>query len=98
MATILVVGGGVIGLSTAMMLARGGHEVTVFESDGVPVPGSPEDAWHRRERRGVAQFRQPHYLHPAARHVLDRHLPEVKQAMLRAGCVKFDPARSGRRV
>jgi len=64
----------------------------------VPVPGSPEDAWHRWERRGVAQFRQPHYLHPAARHVLDRHLPEVKQAMLRAGCVTFDPARSSRRV
>jgi glycine/D-amino acid oxidase-like deaminating enzyme len=62
MSKILVLGGGIVGLSTAMMLARRGHDVTVFERDSKPLPASPEDAWQGWERRGVAQFRQPHYL------------------------------------
>jgi glycine/D-amino acid oxidase-like deaminating enzyme len=76
MSKILVLGGGIVGLSTAMMLARRGHDVTVFERDSEPLPGSPEDAWQAWERRGVAQFRQPHYLHPPAIQLLDSHLPD----------------------
>lgn len=90
MSKIVVLGGGVVGLSTAMLLARQGHNVTVLERDGEPVPCSPQEAWQAWERRGVAQFRQPHALLPAARQILDRHLPEVKEALLRAGCVTFD--------
>ena len=91
MSKILVLGGGIVGLSTAMMLARRGHDVTVFERDSEPLPASPEDAWQRWERRGVAQFRQPHYLHPPAIELLDSHLPGVKQALIHAGCITFDP-------
>ena len=90
MSKILVLGGGVIGLSTAMMLARRGHDVTVFERDGGPLPGSPEDAWLAWERRGIAQFRQAHYLQPAGTQLLDSHLPDVKQALVRAGCITFN--------
>jgi 2-polyprenyl-6-methoxyphenol hydroxylase-like FAD-dependent oxidoreductase len=90
MSRIVVLGGGVIGLSTAMMLQRRGYNVTVFERDGGPVPGSPEEAWQAWERQGVAQFRQPHYLHSAARQILDDELPDVKAALLQAGCVTFD--------
>ena len=91
MSTILVLGGGIIGLSVATMLARQGHSVTVFEHDSEPLPDSPEEAWRAWERRGVTQFRQAHYLHPAVGHLLDSHLPEVKEALLRVGCVTFDP-------
>jgi 2-polyprenyl-6-methoxyphenol hydroxylase-like FAD-dependent oxidoreductase len=91
MSKILVLGGGIVGLSTAMMLARRGHDVTVFERDSHPLPASPEDAWQGWERRGVAQFRQPHYLHPPAIQLLDSHLPDVKQALIHAGCITFDP-------
>jgi 2-polyprenyl-6-methoxyphenol hydroxylase-like FAD-dependent oxidoreductase len=90
MSSIIVLGSGVVGLSTALLLARQGHEVTVFERDGASVPCSPEAAWEAWERRGVAQFRQPHYLHSAARQILDCHLPDVKEALLRAGCVTHD--------
>jgi 2-polyprenyl-6-methoxyphenol hydroxylase-like FAD-dependent oxidoreductase len=87
---IVVLGGGVIGLATAMLLARQGHDVTVFERDDARVPGSAEEAWSVWERDGVAQFRQPHFLHPSVRLILDEHLPEVKEELLRAGCVTFD--------
>jgi 2-polyprenyl-6-methoxyphenol hydroxylase-like FAD-dependent oxidoreductase len=90
MSTILVLGGGVIGLSMAMMLARQGHYVTVFERDNEPLPGSPEEAWQAWERRGVVQFRQASYLHPPLGHLLEAHLPDVKEALLRVGCVTFD--------
>jgi 2-polyprenyl-6-methoxyphenol hydroxylase-like FAD-dependent oxidoreductase len=90
MSTILVLGGGVVGLSIAMMLARQGHDVTVFERDNEPLPDSPEEAWQAWKRRGVAQFRQAHYLQPPVGHLLDSHLPDVKEALLRAGCVRFD--------
>jgi len=90
MSRILVLGGGVVGLSTAMVLARQGHSVTVFEHDSASLPGSPEEAWSAWERRGVTQFRLPHYLHPPVRHLLDSDLPDVKEALLRDGCVTFD--------
>ncbi len=90
MSKIVVLGSGVVGLAMAMLLARQGHEATVFERDDAPAPGSPEEAWSGWDRGGVAQFRQPHFLHCSARQIFDQHLPEVKEALLRAGCVTFD--------
>jgi 2-polyprenyl-6-methoxyphenol hydroxylase-like FAD-dependent oxidoreductase len=90
MSSIVVLGGGVIGLCTALMLRRDGHDVTVLERDRDPLPGSTEDAWHTWERRGVAQFRQPHYLQPAGRLVLEAQLPDVEEALRRAGGTTFE--------
>ena len=90
MPRIVVIGGGIVGLSMAMMLTRQGHEVTVLERDGGDVPGSPGEAWQEWNRHGVAQFRQPHYLQAAGRQILDAALPEVTQALLGAGATAFD--------
>src|SRR5579859_4941221 len=90
MSRIVVIGGGFVGLSMAMMLVRQGHKVTVLERDGGGVPGSPEEAWQAWNRHGVAQFRQPHFLHAAGRQILDAALPEVTQALLGAGATPFD--------
>jgi 2-polyprenyl-6-methoxyphenol hydroxylase-like FAD-dependent oxidoreductase len=79
-----------VGLSMAMMLAKQGHEVTVLERDGGDVPGSPGEAWQEWNRHGVAQFRQPHYLHAAGRQILDAALPKVTQGLLGAGATAFD--------
>ena len=45
MARIVVVGGGLIGLATAVMVAKQGHDVTVLERDPDPLPETPHEAW-----------------------------------------------------
>jgi len=90
MAKITVLGAGVCGLATAMLLGRDGHDVTVLERDPAPVPKSSNDAWDHWARAGVAQFRQPHYVLPRARHILEVELPDVRDALLAAGAFRFD--------
>ena len=88
---IIVLGAGLCGLATGMLLSRDGHEVTLLERDSEPVPSSPQRAWERWARGGVAQFRQPHYLQPRGRIVLEEELPEVVAALEAAGALRFDP-------
>ena len=90
MADVLIIGGGICGLGTALLLARDGHDVTVLERDAAPVPDTPQDAWDAWERRGVTQFRQPHNFMPGLRLILESELPDVQQALLDAGASRFD--------
>jgi 2-polyprenyl-6-methoxyphenol hydroxylase-like FAD-dependent oxidoreductase len=91
MAKIVVCGGSIIGLATAMLLARDGHHVTVLESDAAPVPEVPAEAWSRWERKGVPHFHQPHNLWPRAGQILENELPGMTEALLDAGCIWVDP-------
>ncbi|HEX5588098.1 MAG TPA: tryptophan 7-halogenase [Acidimicrobiia bacterium] len=91
MARIVVCGGSVIGLATAMLLARDGHAVTVLERDGSRVPDEPATAWEEWDRTGVAQFHQPHNLFARARAVMDADLPGLTERLLDAGGVWIDP-------
>jgi 2-polyprenyl-6-methoxyphenol hydroxylase-like FAD-dependent oxidoreductase len=90
---VIVLGGGICGLASALMLARDGHQVTVLERDAAPPPESPEQAWERWERDGVVQFRQAHYMQPRGREVLDAELPEVNDALREAGAKQLDWAK-----
>lgn len=90
MADVLIVGGGICGLGTALLLARDGHEVTVLERDADPVPDSPQAAWDTWERKGVAQFRQPHNFMPGLRLILEVDLPDIQEALRRAGASRLD--------
>jgi len=87
MARVVIVGGGLVGMCTGLLLQRDGHEVTVLERDPAPPPTDPRDAWADWERRGINQFRLPHYFQPKFRQDLDEHLPDVSQAMRDAGAL-----------
>jgi 2-polyprenyl-6-methoxyphenol hydroxylase-like FAD-dependent oxidoreductase len=90
MADVVVLGGGVCGLATGVLLARDGHDVCLLEADPTPVPATPEEAWSRWERKGVVQFRQPHFLQPRVREVLERELPDVLDRLLAIGAARVD--------
>ena len=90
MATIIVCGGGAIGLCTGMLLARDGHQVTVLERDAAPPPPAPAGAAAAWPRPGVAQFHQPHILHARFRLILDEELPGLAEDLVAAGCVSFN--------
>jgi 2-polyprenyl-6-methoxyphenol hydroxylase-like FAD-dependent oxidoreductase len=90
-ASIVVCGGSVIGLASAMLLAREGHDVTVLERDPAPPPSAPFDAWDTWDRKGVPQFRQPHNLFPRVRQILDQELPGMVDHLVDAGCYWWHP-------
>ncbi len=84
MAEVLVLGAGLNGFSTAMLLARDGHQVTALERDAAEAPEARQ-AWETWERRGVSQFRLPHVMLPRWRELMERELPEVLDEVLDAG-------------
>lgn len=86
MARIIVLGGGLGGLSTAMLLAHDGHEVTVLERDAEQPP-QVELAWELWERRGVNQFRLPHFMLPRWHVQMVEELPEVLAELRVAGAL-----------
>ena len=71
------------GLSAALLLARDGHRVTLFERDTLDA-GEPLDApgW---DRKGIPHFLQPHAFIPRGCAELKEHLPDVYDCLLAAG-------------
>ena len=90
MADVLVLGAGMTGLATAMLLAKDGHDVTVLERDPAPPPVPGEAAWTSWERRGVTQFRLPHLLLSRFRQDCDAELPDVSREIESAGGLRFN--------
>ena len=86
--SITVLGGGVAGLSAALLLARSGSTVTVLERDRMDV-GAPEEApdW---ARKGIPHFLQPHAFIPRGRAELLERLPDVYDALIAAGAHDVD--------
>src|SRR5215213_9700452 len=82
--SIVVLGGGMTGLSTALALGRDGHRVTLVERDDLPASGDALDAvaW---PRRGIPHFLQAHAFTSRGRKELRELFPDVFEALLEAG-------------
>lgn len=91
MARIVIVGAGVVGLGAALLLSADGHEVTVLERDAETPPAGAEEIWGSWQRKGVNQFRLPHFFLARYRGLLDSELPEVKNGLTAAGAVCLNP-------
>jgi 2-polyprenyl-6-methoxyphenol hydroxylase-like FAD-dependent oxidoreductase len=78
-----VVGAGVAGLSTALLLSRRGLPVEVYERD----PDGPADVLGAgaRTRPGAPQTRHPHVFLGLFRRLLAAHLPDVHADLLANG-------------
>src|SRR3954447_14997656 len=88
---IAVLGGGVAGLGSALLLARDGHQVTVVERDALDVTEPLESpSW---PRRGIPHFLQPHAFIARGRLEMMAHLPDVYDALLAAGASTVDLCR-----
>ena len=90
MARITVLGAGMNGLTTAMLLARDGQDVTVLERDPAGPPPLEQDAWDQWERQGVGQFRRAHYMLPRWRAEIQESLPDVLDELVAAGGERFN--------
>ena len=90
MVKIAVIGGGVCGLLTGMLLADDGHEVVVLERDPAQPP-APTDAWEDWERNSVRQFHMGHYFLPRFRLELERELPRAIAGLESAGALRLNP-------
>src|SRR6185437_9334233 len=84
---ICIIGAGVAGLTSALFLARDGHDVVLLERDATPLPSGPDEAftWNRR---GAPQVRHPHAFLARLRNILRDDLPDVRQELLDAGCLE----------
>jgi 2-polyprenyl-6-methoxyphenol hydroxylase-like FAD-dependent oxidoreductase len=84
MAHIVVIGGGVSGLSAALKFGRVGHRVTLIERDDTPMPETAEAAFEW-DRRGAPQVRHSHAFLARLVHMLKAHEPDVYEQLLGAG-------------
>jgi 2-polyprenyl-6-methoxyphenol hydroxylase-like FAD-dependent oxidoreductase len=91
MADLIVMGGGMCGLTAAILLAEDGHTVTVFERDAEEPPDDPDEAWGTWQRPGVNQFRLLHYLQPRWRVEIEAHLPQLAVEMDALGAIRHQP-------
>jgi 2-polyprenyl-6-methoxyphenol hydroxylase-like FAD-dependent oxidoreductase len=85
----LIVGGGMMGLCTAMSLAKDGHEVTVLERDA-QGPTDPSESYDSWERRGVNQFRMSHFFLSRFRQLIESELPQLHDGLAEAGAVRYN--------
>lgn len=84
MARVIVVGGGVAGLTTALLGARRGHEMVLVER-GAPPPDGDAEALAGWDRSGVVQAPFAHAFKARSTRVLREEAPDVLDAMRDAG-------------
>ncbi|HVF33653.1 MAG TPA: tryptophan 7-halogenase [Acidimicrobiales bacterium] len=89
MGSVLIIGGGVAGLGSALTLAAQGHDVTVVERDEVTLPATPDEAFVGWPRRGAPQVRHSHAFLARLRNLLRDRQPHLLADLLAAGATEL---------
>ncbi|MFD3875231.1 FAD-dependent oxidoreductase [Streptomyces sp. NPDC058623] len=85
MARVAVIGGGISGLGTALMLGRRGHAVTLFERDARAAGEDLNQDFYDWHRPRIPQAVQPHSFLAPVRTVLRAEIPDVYADLLARG-------------
>ncbi|MFJ3792175.1 FAD-dependent oxidoreductase [Kitasatospora sp. NPDC090091] len=89
MARVAVIGGGISGLGTALMLGRHGHTVTLFEQDTRDAGEDLDRDFFDWNRPRVPQAVQPHSFLAPVRTVLRAEAPDVYADLLARGAREY---------
>ena len=85
---VVVLGGGMAGLATALALKDSGLTVLILERDPQAQLDAPEHAFDNWDRKGVPQLQHTHIFLSRARKILRDHHPELLAELERAGMCK----------
>lgn len=89
MARVIVIGGGIAGLGSALALARQDHDVTIVERDSSSLPPTADEAFTHWSRRGAPQVRHSHAFLARLRNLLRDREPELLRDLLAAGATEL---------
>jgi 2-polyprenyl-6-methoxyphenol hydroxylase-like FAD-dependent oxidoreductase len=82
---VVVVGGSVAGLASALALAGAGRSVTVLERDAAPLPADPAEAFSGWRRPGSPQTRHSHAFLARLHNLLRDRAPRLLDEIFAAG-------------
>jgi 2-polyprenyl-6-methoxyphenol hydroxylase-like FAD-dependent oxidoreductase len=82
---VLVIGAGIGGLCTALMLAPSGREIVMIERDGPLDTTDPDELFRNWKRNGVAHLRQSHAFLARLRVIMKAEHPALIDQLLANG-------------
>lgn len=82
---VVVIGGGIAGLASALSLRGKAREIVIIERDPPPPEISPDQAFEAWPRTGVPQFRHAHVLLARLHVTLREQYPELLDELKEAG-------------
>jgi 2-polyprenyl-6-methoxyphenol hydroxylase-like FAD-dependent oxidoreductase len=87
---VLIIGGSIGGLASALALDPRRFQVVIVERDPAPPEIAPDAAFDRWERPGVPQFRHAHILLARLHTVVRDHHPALLQELLDVGITRSE--------